>query len=185
MKAKFSKPQNNAVNHSGKKELIDSINIIGKLNGQLRTIVTARFYMGKSASASVVYCSLWVNAGENSTSGKGSAGGYGYHKESQALQYAIESAGISLWGSAYSDENGLLPCWVNNPEFNLEYAATLSDSDFIEYQRKTPKLIYKKTKENLKKSADIGGVGHSAMLSALLAIAKAAGGKGKLLVVEN
>lgn len=92
------------------KELIDTINVVAKRRNydgkiSLRAIVTARFYMGRSASASVVYCCLWVHgrtkAGEVYTSGAGTAGGYGYNKESAALATAISSAGIELYGDQY------------------------------------------------------------------------------------
>lgn len=102
MKAIISKPgTSNGYNYSRDKELVSAYSVIGKINGEMREIVTARCYMSRSSSASVVYCSLWVHAGNIYCSGKGSAGGYGYHKESAALQEAISSAGIELYGSPY------------------------------------------------------------------------------------
>jgi len=38
---------------------------------------------------------------DNSLSGKGSAGGYGYDKTSSAIGDAIDSCGITLWGTVY------------------------------------------------------------------------------------
>ena len=61
--------------------------------------ITVRVWMGRSRNASTVYCALWCHNREGngrSFSGAGSAGGYGYHKESAALDSAIRSAGISL-----------------------------------------------------------------------------------------
>lgn len=55
-----------------------------------------RCWMGRSRNASVVYCTVWVWADRLYTSGHGTAGGYGYHKESAALGEAIRSAGIKL-----------------------------------------------------------------------------------------
>ena len=101
MKAKIVKPASNARNYAGAKELVGAYTVVGKINGETRPVVTARAYMGKSRNASTVYASLWVNAGELSTSGRGDAGGYGYHKESAAFQHAIKSAGIELFGSPY------------------------------------------------------------------------------------
>jgi hypothetical protein len=102
MKAVFNgKNESNAINYGGEKERVSSYQVIGKRNGTLSSIVEARFYMGRSSSASVVYCSLWVQ-GDNYCSGTGKAGGYGYHKESAALASAINSAGIALFGSNYS-----------------------------------------------------------------------------------
>ena len=102
MKAKIVKSESNARNYADSKELVGAYTVVGKINGEMRQIVTARAYMGKSRNASVVYASLWVNAGELSTSGRGEAGGYGYHKESAAFQHAITSAGIELFGSPYT-----------------------------------------------------------------------------------
>jgi hypothetical protein len=62
--------------------------------------------MGRSPSSSVVYCSVWVNSANYSSSGKGSAGGGGYHKESAALQAALTSAGIELRGDPYKIKAG-------------------------------------------------------------------------------
>lgn len=95
----------NAVNYGGEKERVSSYTVVGKKGGELCAIVEARFYMGRSSSASTVYCSLWVN-GERYCSGTGKAGGYGYHKESAALAQAITSAGILLTGANYSHHEG-------------------------------------------------------------------------------
>lgn len=60
-------------------------------------VIDARFYMGRSSSASVVHCSLWVRTRDGRYfSGEGQAGGYGYHKTSAALDAAVDSAGIKL-----------------------------------------------------------------------------------------
>lgn len=61
-----------------------------------RIYVEARFWMGRSRTASTVYCSIWVRAPGLHASGYGTTGGYGYHKESAALAYALRSAGITL-----------------------------------------------------------------------------------------
>lgn len=133
----------NARNLSHEKETVATYKVIGKFpKGKLQVLCEARMYMGRSNTASTVYCSLWVH-GKKSTSGRGQAGGYGYHKESAALQSAINSAGISLFG------------------------ATFSNTD---------------QKINLKRSANIGGVGDDAMRTALISIARAAGARGELLV---
>ena len=136
----------NARNYGGEKEQIRGIKLIDKKTE--RVIVDARWYMGKSSIASVVYCSLWcmgrgVYEAAHSTSGKGTASGYGYHKASAALASAITSAGITLYGSPYgSPSNG--------------------DSD-------------KATKALLKSAAHIGGCGDGSIDCALLAIAYAMG----------
>ena len=93
MKSTIGKTVSNGVNYGYKKELIRTYNVI---TDGLKEIITARCYMGRSASASTVYASIWINASGIYTSGKGKAGGYGYHKESAAIAEAIESAGITL-----------------------------------------------------------------------------------------
>ena len=93
MKATMGKNVSNAVNYKGQKELVKSYNVI---TDTLREIIMARCYMGRSASASTVYASIWINSPGYHSSGKGKASGYGYHKESAAIGAAIESAGITL-----------------------------------------------------------------------------------------
>ena len=93
MKATIGENVSNAINYKGEKELIKTFNVV---NDALKEIITVRCYMGRSSSASTVCASIWINTSEVHTSGKGKAGGYGYHKESAAIAAAIESAGISL-----------------------------------------------------------------------------------------
>lgn len=105
MRATFTKECENAINYSGKKPLISQHILIDKKTE--REIVDCRTY----GAGSTVYCSIWIqNVKENkkptdwvysSTSGRGRAGGYGYHKESAAVADAIRSAGITLIGSPY------------------------------------------------------------------------------------
>lgn len=47
-------------------------------------------------TGSVNTCCIWANNGEIHTSGSGSAGGYGYHRPSQAMENAIRNAGFTL-----------------------------------------------------------------------------------------
>ena len=136
----------NARNYGGEKEQIRGIKLIDKKTE--RVVIDARWYMGKSASALNMHCSLWCMGtgayeAAHSTSGKGTAGGYGYHKASAALASAITSAGITLYGSPYGHP-------VNQ------------DTD-------------KATKAMLKRAAHIGGCGDGSIDCALLAIAYAMG----------
>lgn len=58
-------------------------------------VVTARFYW----PGDVAYCCVWVHGwavGKPSGQGYGKAGGYGYHKESAALESALRDAGITF-----------------------------------------------------------------------------------------
>ena len=51
-----------------------------------------RFY----SSGSVIHCIAWISGREVYGSGYGKAGGYGYCKESAAMQNAINNAGITM-----------------------------------------------------------------------------------------
>ena len=96
MKAQIVSTQSNAVNYDNKKELVNSWNVIVNSDDGLKNIITVRCYMGRSANASTVYAAIWVNTRGYYSSGKGKAGGYGYHKASAAVADAISSAGITL-----------------------------------------------------------------------------------------
>lgn len=73
----------------------------------LREAITVRWWMGRSANASMVYCSVWVRTRDGGDlSGRGSAGGYGYHKESAAFDDAVTSAGIKLRQSVHGCGDG-------------------------------------------------------------------------------
>ena len=107
MRAVFTTRADNARNWNGEKELITRYRLIDKKTE--RVIVDARVYMGRSRTASAVYASVWVHGIKNKpdawedgeTSGRGLAGGWGYHKTSAAIASAIEDAGIELYGSRY------------------------------------------------------------------------------------
>lgn len=161
LKAKLVKPQRNAKNYSREKELVEAWSIVGKVKGELKEIVTCRAYMGRSASASVVYVSLWVYGLD--CSGSGIAGGYGYHKVSAAVGSAISSAGIELFGDVYDG---------NRYNYDLKRAYTTEELAAI-------------NKKAMKSRAYINGVGDSAIEAALLAIARLAGGRGKLTIVRH
>ena len=89
----------NAENLGGEKETIGSLLYLVPLGTkkECREVLDARFYMGRSNSAHTVYCSVWIRTKAGRTlTGRGQAGGYGYHKRSAALDAAIRSAGIDL-----------------------------------------------------------------------------------------
>lgn len=196
MKAIITKDGISNARQPENKELIDTFNVVGKNDGQLHNFVTARFYMGRSSSASVVYCCLWVHGKDCYPSGKGSAGGWGYHKQSSALADAISSAGIELYGSPYAGESYTHE-QVSNPEFSEEaidaaYAESTEAGNI--YRNTHPRTIYReRTKAEInsivrkvnKQRAHIGGCGHQSMIAAVEAIARAAGARGKLLTIHN
>lgn len=62
-------------------------------------LIVCRIWMSKTADgAGPVYCSVWIRDPKQTltTSGRGVATGYGYHKNSQALEEALENAGVQL-----------------------------------------------------------------------------------------
>ena len=98
MIAKFTKTEcQNARNMGDKKETIKTMVLITCKAGKFLEPVTVRWYMSRSgAGARPVYCSLWVHCSPYHVSGRGKAGGYGYHKASAAFQEACNSAGVEL-----------------------------------------------------------------------------------------
>jgi hypothetical protein len=93
-----SKEVSNGYNYAPEKELIEAFSLVAFYKGQLEEVVCMRGYMARSKTASVYYASIWVRDRINDRwySGTGQAGGYGYHRGSAALDYAIKSAGITL-----------------------------------------------------------------------------------------
>lgn len=124
MTAKIAGERQNAKNLSGDKEEVSRYQTIAYVRGGNRTHcrsepftnpVTVRCWMGRSSQASTVYASIWVSTKDGKyTSGHGSAGGYGYCKESAAIDEAIKSAGIKLRGSPYNraGDNSRKPCSI-------------------------------------------------------------------------
>lgn len=157
MKAKIIKPDQFNASQPRNKETTNTLTVCAVVKGEIKEVITARFYMGRSASASVVYCCLWIN---NVASGKGNAGGYGYHKESAALQYAITSAGIELYGTPYK----------SGTQKTQEH-----------YNPNTKAL--ETTPINYKKPCHIDGCGSTAMRDALTDIARDILGYKKVTVL--
>ena len=157
MIAKLGDQMQNGRNYSGEKEMIGRILVISKKSE--RVIVNAHMWMSASRNASTVYSSVWLNSekdkfGEEGyrSCGKGTAGGYGYHKQSQALQEAIHSAGVELYGSPYNRQETINVDGVN---------------------------VVQKVKDQ---RAYFGGCGGKAMTDACLAIAYALGCNDAILV---
>ena len=192
MKAIITKQVENARNMAGEKETISKYIVLAKIKGQTREIVDARVYMGRSRNSSTVYASIWVHGADSAgreiyTTGRGAASGYGYHKESAAIASAISSAGIELYGSPYSDENGYFWDEKPNPNWRPFDERTKEEQEDRNYGWHTPRNIREKRKESArdyKNRVYFGGCGDSAIKTALMAIAKAAGGSGKLIIVS-
>ena len=92
----------NGRNYGAEKETIGAVRVIAYHNGEFATPVDFRFYAGRSASASRIYCTAWLQSTAapspyiKERSGTGHAGGGGYHKPSAALSAALDSAGVTL-----------------------------------------------------------------------------------------
>ena len=159
MKAKIVKPEQYNVLQPQNKETVNTLTVLAVVKGEIKEVACARFYMGRSSQASVVYCCLWVHG---KASGKGQAGGYGYHKESAALCDAITSAGIELYGTPYK-------------------SGTQKTESKYNYQTKTTE----ETKIDYKKRAYINGCGSKAMIDALTDIARDICGYKKVKVIQS
>jgi hypothetical protein len=86
----------NGRNMGQTKEQIDGYTLVVCIDEQIVAPVDVRIYMGRSASASVVYASVWLRYENIQCSGHGKAGGHGYHKASAAVSAALASAGVKL-----------------------------------------------------------------------------------------
>ena len=98
MNAKITKTEcRNAKNYGDKKETVKTMVLIACKAGKFSEPITVRWYASRSGDgASPVYCSLWIHCSPYYVSGRGKAGGYGYHKASAAFQEACNSAGVEL-----------------------------------------------------------------------------------------
>lgn len=150
MKAKITKPEQFNAMQPKNKETVNELKALTIRKNEISEVITARFYMGRSAQSSVVYCCLWVSG---KCSGSGQAGGYGYHKESAALDAAIKSAGIELYGTPYKSGKQRTETEHSHNHETKEYTTTERK---IDYSRQ----------------AHIGGCGSTAMVDALTDIAR-------------
>ncbi|RMG43346.1 MAG: hypothetical protein D6732_00205 [Methanobacteriota archaeon] len=101
MKAKITNKINNAFNTNHRKDehfykeycaIVRKRNYTGDM--QIGPVLILRCY----ATQATNYACLWIQDDKSSThiSSSGKAGGYGYHRESQAAEHAFENAGIEL-----------------------------------------------------------------------------------------
>ena len=107
---------NQAINHSGEKEEIRQMLVVGRPFGKMKVLLDVRWYRGRSKSASTVYCSFWLSRPDQNDyrlTGAGRAGGCGYDKPSAAFNDAIGNSGAKLSrsiagvGSSASEEAAL------------------------------------------------------------------------------
>ncbi len=82
-----------------KKEKVEVRELIGFKDGEFKSLVTVRWYMGRTSSSLTVYCQAWfyhIDQERPSFSGHGQAGGGGYCKLSTAYYLAAKKAGLEF-----------------------------------------------------------------------------------------
>ena len=89
MKASIISENHNANMTYDSKELIKAYVVLSSS----KQVIRVKIFMGRSSTASVVYCNFFIIGG---ASGAGAASGHGYDKQSAAVSAAITSAGIEL-----------------------------------------------------------------------------------------
>lgn len=84
--------------------LCSAWSFVVKQGAELREAICIRTYFNsKGSGMQPVRACVWLRPAERGAawrSGKGSASGCGYHKESEAIAYAFSSAGVSFYGHA-------------------------------------------------------------------------------------
>lgn len=96
MQATFVKPTNgiNAKSHRKENKFQEEFCAVVFDDGKFSTPVKLRIYGTQAQN----YACLWVNDNKSGIhcNGSGKAGGWGYHRPSQAAEYAMQTAGIEL-----------------------------------------------------------------------------------------
>lgn len=84
--------------------LLSLRSVLAIKDGQVREYVRARIW--QKPNGTLVHCSLWIH-GDNDldANGYGRAGGWGYDKSSAALEGALRTAGVTLYGDVYGQED--------------------------------------------------------------------------------
>lgn len=84
--------------------MVSAWSLVIKHGAEMREAVCVRtYYVSRGSGMQPVRACIWIrpaDKGDPWRSGKGSAGGCGYHKESAAIDDAISSAGVALYGRA-------------------------------------------------------------------------------------
>lgn len=85
--------------------MVGAGSLIAVRKGELREVITVRVYFNsKGSGMQPVRSCVWIKPAADGPwhSGRGSAGGCGYHKESAAIDDACSAAGVQLFGEVYS-----------------------------------------------------------------------------------
>ena len=81
------------ISHRKENHFMEQYSLIHLHQGEFKEAACLRIY----GTQAMNYACLWIHAKEEYYgSGSGSAGGYGYHRPSQAAMYAFNAAGIYL-----------------------------------------------------------------------------------------
>lgn len=78
--------------HRREKNFQEEFSVIAWNGEKFQSVITLRVYGTQAKN----YACLWVSNGGVYANGSGSAGGYGYHRPSAAVEEAMERAGIRL-----------------------------------------------------------------------------------------
>jgi len=102
--AKLATPNAKRVASQPRQPLVATGSLVAMRNGELCEVITVRTYMSAGRNASTVKACVWAKAADTNSewrSGRGDAGGYGYHKGSAAIADAVSAAGFELFGDPY------------------------------------------------------------------------------------
>lgn len=95
----------NAIRNRPTTPKLNSYTLVATVEGHPVEVLTARSFFGKGNGMQPVRVCVWINSRVSSwatsrtrawLAGQGKAGGCGYHKESTALDDALDSAGVKL-----------------------------------------------------------------------------------------
>lgn len=82
--------------------MVGAGSLIVSHKGEMREAITVRtYYASRGSGMQPVRACIWIRPAESGAewlSGRGSAGGCGYHKESAAIADAVSACGVQLWG---------------------------------------------------------------------------------------
>lgn len=104
VKATLTTPKPGFGAQQPKTPLCGAGSLITTRGGELREVITVRtYYNEKGSGMQPVRACIWITPAEygEGYSGRGSAGGCGYHKESAAIADACSAAGVKLFGMLY------------------------------------------------------------------------------------
>ena len=105
VKAVFVAPTKGHQAEQPRAPLCGAGSLIATRKGELCEVITVRTYFNEKGSGmQPVRACVWIRPAADTEwpSGKGSASGCGYHKESAAIAEAVSNAGVRLFGSIYN-----------------------------------------------------------------------------------